>query len=266
MFEIILGDKLIPADSAINSRTAVRGVIADDKGYLLILTNKGDYKFPGGGIHPGESDEQALRREILEETGYPVSEFGGVVGTATEQNADQLHEKSFFVMKSIYIECQIDQSQQQLQNLDQYEHEQAFTPVFVSIEAAIENNLKLLAANSKDINRWVRRDTEVMMLILQQMDEQMIGICGAYCGVCEWKDKMNCPGCRACQGRPFWGECLIARCAIDQGFSHCGFCPNLPCAKLQAAFDDPEHGDHGERLINLQNWADGRNFYLKLRL
>ena len=154
----------------------------------------------------------------------------------------------------------------QQQKLEQYEHEQDFTPVFVPIEIAIENNLKLLAANPVDINRWVRRETEAMMFITQQMDEQMIGICGAYCGVCVWKEKMNCPGCQVCEGSPFWGECAIAKCAIDHGFKHCGFCPELPCAKLQAAFDNPEHGDHGERLINLLNWAESKNIYRKLRM
>jgi hypothetical protein len=97
------------------------------------------------------------------------------------------------------------------------------------------------------------------------MDKQMIGICGAYCGECEWKAKTNCPGCQACQGKLFWGECKLAKCAIDKGYNHCGVCTKLPCNKLQNAFNDPGHGDNGERLINLKNWASGKDEYLKLR-
>lgn len=35
------------------------------------------------------------------------------------------------------------------------------------------------------------------------MDKKMIGMCGAYCGVCEWKEKTNCPGCQDCESKPF---------------------------------------------------------------
>ena len=97
------------------------------------------------------------------------------------------------------------------------------------------------------------------------MDRQMIAMCGAYCGDCEWKSKTNCPGCQAARGNMFWGECTVAKCCVSKGFSHCGECPDLPCADLQAAFDHPEHGDRGERLANLKAWASGQDTYLKLR-
>lgn len=97
------------------------------------------------------------------------------------------------------------------------------------------------------------------------MDKQMIGMCGAYCGECEWKEKTNCPGCQKCHGNLFWGDCSIAKCSIENGFNNCGHCPNLPCDKLQDAFNNKEHGDNGERLINLNNWASGKEIYLKLR-
>lgn len=96
------------------------------------------------------------------------------------------------------------------------------------------------------------------------MDKQMIAMCGAYCGVCEWKEKTNCPGCQSAQGKMFWGECAIAKCSIEKGHNHCGQCSKLPCDNLQAAFDNPEHGDNGERLINLKNWKEGKDTYLEL--
>jgi hypothetical protein len=33
---------------------------------------------------------------------------------------------------------------------------------------------------------------------------------------------------------------------------------------LRQAFDDPEHGDNGERLENLKRWAGGGNSYKEL--
>lgn len=97
------------------------------------------------------------------------------------------------------------------------------------------------------------------------MDKKMIGMCGAYCGDCEWKERTGCPGCQESRSHMFWGQCQIAKCAIDNGHTHCGTCPELPCEKLVDAFNNPEHGDNGERLINLKGWAKGEETYLKLR-
>ena len=96
------------------------------------------------------------------------------------------------------------------------------------------------------------------------MEKSMLAFCGTYCGVCEWKDKVGCKGCKASAGAMFWGECDKAKCCIDKGFEHCGECADMPCEKLRELFDDPEHGDKGARLHNLQNWKNGNYDYEKL--
>lgn len=97
------------------------------------------------------------------------------------------------------------------------------------------------------------------------MKSEMMAYCGTYCETCEWKEKMNCKGCKAHAGEVFWGSCAIAACAIEKGFNHCGECTELPCEKLVGAFTDPEHGDNGERLTNLKIWASGKSSMLKVR-
>ena len=96
------------------------------------------------------------------------------------------------------------------------------------------------------------------------MDSRMMASCGAYCGACDWKEKTNCPGCQEAKGRMFWGECAVATCALSRGLLHCGLCPDVPCSTLQAFFDDPEHGDNGERLANLRHWANGEQVYVRI--
>ncbi len=96
------------------------------------------------------------------------------------------------------------------------------------------------------------------------MNKELIGMCGAYCGVCEWKERTNCPGCQKAKGKMFWGECAVAKCSMEKGISHCGLCSKLPCGILQEFSDDPEHGDHGERPANLKSWARGEETYVKL--
>jgi hypothetical protein len=93
---------------------------------------------------------------------------------------------------------------------------------------------------------------------------EMLGRCGAYCGVCEWREPSRCPGCQANQGKMFWGQCAVATCSIEKGYPHCGYCKALPCPTLLAAFNNPEHGDNGERLANLKGWANGQTTFLKL--
>ena len=97
------------------------------------------------------------------------------------------------------------------------------------------------------------------------MDRRMMGMCGAYCGVCPAKESGDCPGCQTARSNMFWGRCRVAKCAIKKGFLHCGLCPDLPCEALLEYFNDPEHGDYGERLINLKAWAHGEETYLELR-
>jgi hypothetical protein len=96
------------------------------------------------------------------------------------------------------------------------------------------------------------------------MDQEMMAMCGAYCGSCEWKPKTQCPGCFNAKGKMFWGVCDVAKCALEKGFRHCGLCPDVPCQTLQQYFDHPEHGDNGERLANLKAWAQGETTYQAL--
>ncbi len=96
------------------------------------------------------------------------------------------------------------------------------------------------------------------------LDKTQLGMCGAYCGDCGWKESTNCKGCQACGGQMFWGTCEVALCCIEKGVTHCGLCSELPCDKLQQVFDNPDHGDRGQRLANLKAWANGEDTFIPL--
>jgi 8-oxo-dGTP diphosphatase len=64
----------------------VRAIIPSKDGQLLLLRRSsqsihfaGEWEFPGGKVNPGERVGEALRREVLEETGLEV-EPNGVAG------------------------------------------------------------------------------------------------------------------------------------------------------------------------------------------
>lgn len=89
------GDAAPPAritvGRATNARThrrdAVRAIVRDDRARLLLLAEAGGpgLKFPGGGVQPGESDLQALERELREETGYALGDVHGLAAVVDER-------------------------------------------------------------------------------------------------------------------------------------------------------------------------------------
>jgi Asp-tRNA(Asn)/Glu-tRNA(Gln) amidotransferase A subunit family amidase len=66
------GDKLDEESPKVKKRTAVRVVLLDDNDRVgLIYARAGNYyKLPGGGVKAGETYEQAIHREVIEETGF----------------------------------------------------------------------------------------------------------------------------------------------------------------------------------------------------
>jgi 8-oxo-dGTP pyrophosphatase MutT (NUDIX family) len=68
-------------------RRATRALVLDDDDRLLLVRfDFGDHVVwatPGGGIEEGESDEHAIRRELVEEAGLEDFELGPLVWTRT---------------------------------------------------------------------------------------------------------------------------------------------------------------------------------------
>ena len=65
-------------------RKSARGIILNDRGEMAVqhLRKYDFYKLPGGGVEKGESIEEALKREILEEVGCAIDivrEIGVVI-------------------------------------------------------------------------------------------------------------------------------------------------------------------------------------------
>ena len=73
-------------------RPAARAIVVDEEDRVLLVcfdfghaavADRRVWAMPGGGIEDGETDEQAIRRELLKETGLAEFELGPLVWTRT---------------------------------------------------------------------------------------------------------------------------------------------------------------------------------------
>lgn len=75
----------------------VAGIIHNSEGELLLQKkNDGSWSLPAGAIEPSESPQEAIKREVLEETGYVVRDlklidvFGGADFRYTYSNGHEV--------------------------------------------------------------------------------------------------------------------------------------------------------------------------------
>lgn len=156
--EILGIQKVKDPKTKITTRQAVRAIVIKDNKILMVHTNKGDYKFPGGGIKKSESHEEALRREVTEETGYIVNEMKEEAGTIVQRNPNQFDSTGIFQMTSYYYFCDVKDNTTE-QHLDKYEQDQEFAPVWIGIDEVIAKNEAILTQKNSHINPWVYRET-----------------------------------------------------------------------------------------------------------
>ncbi|MBN2656760.1 MAG: NUDIX domain-containing protein [Spirochaetales bacterium] len=139
-------------------REAVRAYIRKgDKALFIHSPKNGDYKLPGGGIETGEDREEALRREILEESGYSLSAVGSEIALITEFFQAKEPELDYFQMNSHYFACEIEKGEPSAQNLDDYESKLEMTPVWMEPRKALELNRAVIRDNPSP-PRWTKRE------------------------------------------------------------------------------------------------------------
>jgi 8-oxo-dGTP pyrophosphatase MutT (NUDIX family) len=150
----------LPPGGRLVERIAVRGVLLRGSELLLLASRHGDYKFPGGGVEPGESFEVALRREFREECGYDDVVVGLELGTTREEVPAVEAVYDVFGMTSHYFDCSGGTSVGG-QQLEGYEAELQLTPRWVTVDAALAANRAVLA-EGVGVMRWLVREIAVL--------------------------------------------------------------------------------------------------------
>ena len=123
------------------TRDSARSIIIRNGKIAMIHSQKYDYyKFPGGGIEPGESSVDALIRETAEEAGLTViPDSIRDYGCVHRIQKSTVKEDEYFVQDNYYFLCDVEEGIKQ-QKLDGYESDEHFTLKYVKPETAILSN------------------------------------------------------------------------------------------------------------------------------
>ncbi|BBN82454.1 DNA mismatch repair protein MutT [Pseudoalteromonas sp. A25] len=138
----------IPSGSHFTRHTARAIVIKGEEILLLYTARYDDYSLPGGGMDKHETIEQALLRELQEETGAKslthITPFGRYEEYRPwyKPDYDNIH-----IVSDCYV-CEIcgEFSKPQMED---YEHANGMKPVWISLDKAIAHNQSTLESSEK---------------------------------------------------------------------------------------------------------------------
>lgn len=150
-------------------RETVRGIILNDKHLFMLYSGVlKDYTFPGGGVEMGERHQEALKREVLEETGMNVQD-GTYVGSYIEYVYD-VYDPSKTLKRTNHYYV-LTPGEQLQQHLTQEEKRYDLTPTWITIDEVIQWNQHVID------NQQLKRDPYYIMKelnILQYIKETLL--------------------------------------------------------------------------------------------
>lgn len=187
-------------DGRVHVRPSARAIIEKDGRFLVMHSRKYDYyKFPGGGIEAGETPEQALIREVREESGYfvkteTIEEFGRVL----RRNRDAKDPDAIFEQQNYYYFCEIGDERVPITQED-YEIEEGFEAVWVEClfalvranrhalrsggdPALIEREMRMfdLADEATRKRKFEREETQAIKSLGERKQDDTAGIVPDY--------------------------------------------------------------------------------------
>ena len=149
-------------------RVAVRAIAFVEGKLLLIGSKFGELKFPGGGQEPGESDEETLIRETMEETGYRVIPESICPFGEVEEKRLSTHEPMIWHQINRYYFCDVEPTKNGCSYTDS-EKKYGFHQVFHTLEEAIRINEEMIAAEGEQ--PWNQREYTVLKLIRENLTD-----------------------------------------------------------------------------------------------
>ncbi len=161
-------------NTSVFSRYAVRSVAIKDNTILTIYSStNGDYSLPGGGVELGESYQDALKREVKEETGYEVIRIKELYVELKEIHRSKFREDNaeYFENNSYYYLVDVSEERGE-QMLTESEIREGLEVRWEKIDFIIKNNHELM--NTNQYPRWVIRETKVFEYIKDSIIDNLV--------------------------------------------------------------------------------------------
>ena len=154
-------------DGKVYTRPSSRGIVVKDGKVLMNHVAKFDtYEFPEGGIEAGETPEQAMIREVAEETGRvvipeSVREFGIVI----RRQRDSKDPDGIFEQRNYYYLCDVT-DEVRPRKPDEHEIREGAEPVW------LESLTGPIGCNREAFERvgeaFMEREMRVMSIVKEQ--------------------------------------------------------------------------------------------------
>lgn len=155
---------------AVFARPSVRGIILRGDGRLaLVHARTSDYyKFPGGGIEPGENHSAALCREVEEEVGLRVLP-DSIQPYGMVRRVEKSHPpEDIFLQENFYYFCRVREGVFS-QHLDLREAQEGFVLCWPDPREAMETNFAYQPPDGHwKARRMALREGKVLQLLLKE--------------------------------------------------------------------------------------------------
>lgn len=152
-----------------STRPSARAIIMRDGKLALVHNGKRDYyMFPGGGVEAGESHEEALIREVREESGLVViPESIKEYGSALRLSKSSVFENTVFDQENFYYWCEV-QEIVEVPEYDVHEIEEQYSLEYLTPEEAVRRN-RQNDHGEENGGVWIERETRVMELLVKEI-------------------------------------------------------------------------------------------------
>ena len=152
-------EKNYTEDMPVYTKYAVRAVIIRDGKIATQKAKSGYYKILGGGVDTGESYEDALVREVREESGLVVKpESINLIGEIVEKRQDLFNKEYVYECHSIFYFCDVEEKLVDT-NLTASEIREGFELEWEEPQSVIEANERIFKVADDKKKPWVERDT-----------------------------------------------------------------------------------------------------------
>lgn len=136
-------------------RYAVRGVIFKDGKFAMQQAGNGYYKILGGGIDKGETNEDAVVREVQEESGLVVVRDSiKPIGEVLEVRKDIFDPTCKYICHTYVYTCEVEDEMVET-NMTESEIRGGYHLAWATMD-------EILKVNSKHTEKWVMRDVKIL--------------------------------------------------------------------------------------------------------